>query len=124
MRYIATVHVHIDVEAETVEQARDIVRNRILGAGMRFSLSGPGHAVNGIRLDVPLGERVQTAQREDATVREHNYSDENVQVEGLEIGGLTGGTVKIGGKRVYPEADPDSGSLSEDEERERSDRPH
>jgi len=54
--------------------------------------------------------------------RKYDHSDENVQVEGLEIGGLTGGTVKIGGKQVYPEADPDSGSLSEDEERERSER--
>lgn len=57
MKYIATVHVHVDVEAETEEQARDIVRNQVLGAGMRFSLTGPSHAANGVRLDVPLSER-------------------------------------------------------------------
>lgn len=57
MRYIATVHLHLDVEAETEEQARDIVRDQVLGSGFRFSLSGPGHGVEGVRLDAPLDER-------------------------------------------------------------------
>jgi hypothetical protein len=59
MRYIATVHVQLSVEAETEEQARDIVRNQVLGAGMRFAQAGPSHAVDGVRLDVPLGERIR-----------------------------------------------------------------
>lgn len=60
MRYIATVHVHLDVEAQTEEQARDIARNQVLGAGFRFALAGPSHAANGVRLDVPLSERDHT----------------------------------------------------------------
>lgn len=90
MKYIATVHVHVDVEAETEEQARDIVRNRVLGAGLRFSLHGPGHGVEGVRLDVPLSERRKWMGKR----------DDDVQVEGLVIGGMTGGTVRIGGREV------------------------
>jgi hypothetical protein len=57
MKRIATVHVLMDVEGETEEQLLDIVRNRVLGAGMRISLFAPSHAVSGIRLDVPMLER-------------------------------------------------------------------
>lgn len=57
MKRTATVHVHLDVEGETEEQIRDIVRNRVLGAGMRVSLHGPSHSVEGVRLDIPLLER-------------------------------------------------------------------
>jgi hypothetical protein len=57
VKYIATIHLHVDVEADTEEQARDIVRNQALGAGFRFGVTAPGHSVQGIRLDVPLSER-------------------------------------------------------------------
>ena len=59
MKFTATVHVRTDVEAETEEQARDIVHNRVLDAGFRFGVpgTGPSHAVEGVRLDVPLSER-------------------------------------------------------------------
>lgn len=58
-RWTATVHVHADVEAETEEQARDIVRDQVVSAGLRFGVPGrgPGHSVEGVRLDVPLSER-------------------------------------------------------------------
>lgn len=59
MRYVATVHVYLDVEADTEIQARDIVRARVAEAGMRLSSIGPGHAVSGVRLDLPLSERVR-----------------------------------------------------------------
>jgi len=59
-RWIASAHVQMDVEAETEEQARDIIRNRVLGAGMRFTVgTAPSHAVNGVGLAVPLAERVK-----------------------------------------------------------------
>lgn len=53
-RWIATVHVKLDVEADDETAARAIVRQRIAAAGMRLDLIGPGHAVSGVRLDVPL----------------------------------------------------------------------
>lgn len=58
-RYIATVHVHLDIEADTEEAGRAQVRARVVDAGMRLGSpgSGPSHSVDGVRLDIPLGDR-------------------------------------------------------------------
>lgn len=61
MQWTATIHLHLDIEAGTEDEAYAIVRQRVEDAGMRFGSpgSGPSHSVNGIRLDVPLAERVR-----------------------------------------------------------------
>jgi hypothetical protein len=103
MRYIATVHVHIDVEADTQEQARDIVRNQVLGAGMRFARPGPSHAANGVRLDIPLGDRVR-ADRLAAQLGE-GVTATGVEAMAERLGIRPYGRANVGNVAIYTRPD-------------------
>jgi hypothetical protein len=103
MRYIATVHVQLSVEADTEEQARDIVRNQVLGAGMRFTLTGPSHAVNGIRLDVPLGERIRADRLASSLGDGITATGVEAMAEGLNIRPI--GRASVGNVAIYTRPD-------------------